>query len=919
MTAIEMTAQQFWQGSALARSMPHAHILPKALHPSLIAHHNTPGQLLQAWLAHVQRQQEDPASATLLRMGDFASEEALLQAVLGPQSAIAAPDRQRLLAFCRCLQRQHLEALKQRTGSLGGVEGVLKGAKQAMAKLVCLVERRPDTVALVDGDDVAGSLDRINRAFDAYVEGIISDMGAQLAQHDRAPLQNSSQVAVALKPRLIADLLLTSGGHLNLGLIDIIKHRFFAAGVPLLRHDQELKQTLDILAGSVSMQNQIHAIGKPCSPHLAVNDLMRVSLKLAPEAPLDGRQAKWVALAALLSDMRQGDVSSCFSTSVAIMMMDALKEKVLGDFIELLSRGKLTRAGRADQQEFIPVLEIGDSALAANITLESSGKMVSGTGYLWEAPGLIAACRQLGIADDDMQGCIEAVIAQLYVERALKPGDLLEVTVQSMIRRLVKAQAAPLLDRSLRRELKNRALLAFSAETHCPLLRAWESCLAAMAEAQSTNLVRRKITKCLAAALGPHWPRGFFGAPAKDAQRVQQVFANVVNHCIQLRYDPQVLVQSGGHGDGHSKILGAFTLHALKQGKNSLLAKPVETPEQFKRFVLNQLRRAGEILTKADGQDLPEQLALIDHLHAFVSRPDELASSFVKTAIRHYDVRNGAISDPLQVWRQLEHLPFRDAVGNDAATVYLKATGVAPGQPHTVRPKNGEELLRAFIAFGRARAQADQFLADDNPYQRYLATTTQHAFTLTPEDPSIVGAMDPAQTADQWILAHIIAPGQQVARLPMDGALKLRFHQAVCGKLLDEKMAPGFMEAVKKISATCNTVALYGNELRKLLLGMHAKPDVRLERALSKQLTDLLLTDVLPSETVAALTASAVRIADTNWEDKGARHLVFACFYNPLSQAVELATLDEEGRRLAALNQDEWVTYIPWEMYGVKL
>jgi hypothetical protein len=52
--------------------------------------------------------------------------------------------------------------------------------------------------------------------------------------------------------------------------------------------------------------------------------------------------------------------------------------------------------------------------------------------------------------------------------------------------------------------------------------------------------------------------------------------------------------------------------------------------------------------------------------------------------------------------------------------------------------------------------------------------------------------------------------------------------------------------------------------------------------------------------------------------DKEAHHLSFACFYNPLAQMVHLALLNEAGNHLSPLEQEEWVTYIPWEMYGIK-
>lgn len=896
--------------------IPPARISPKIFSSSLIAYHNTQGQLLQVWLSHINGLEKPSSEMPSFPFVNFSADTALIKAVLKRKgSEEFTQEKECIIKFLSDLQRHCLNSLPGQ--GIARIEGVLMSAKQHIAQLIFLADRDILAAVALLEENMLLSLEKIDAAFDSHVQEILQSLRAQTTLHDSVPIQNSTLAAVRKKPMLIADLLLTSTGHLNMGLVDLIKCRFFDQKLPLMHHEKELIHTLDILAESSRMQNKLHAVVKPFSPYLPSNDILRVSLGLPPETPLQDRHAKLAVLAALLSNLRQGEVGGCFGTSVAIMMMDPLKERVLDDLISLIGEGKVIREGRRPQKDFIPVLDISDSALQSTMTIESSGKCVSGTGYVWEAPGLTGACRQLGLEGKAARKAIRKAIGQIYESDGQGSSELLELTPEAVLKQVIRNLTGQL-QATQRRNLKYRAYLAFNNETHCPLLRAWESCLLSMAEDKSNNKIKRKIAQCIASVIEPQWPKRLFSFfKNKEVEKVKKIFNTVLNNSMLLHYDPQAFVQPAHIGDGDSRILGAFILHELKQGTSFVTAKPVETPEQFKRFVINQLKKTKHILSKVNEENIQKQQEAVDEILRFVSRGDGYASSFIKSAIRCYDVNNMDVSDPLENWKQLEHLPFRDVADNNSATIYAKAIGISPGQPQAVRPKDAEELLNAFIAFGRAGAKENPF-NEYNPYQHYMVKTIQHAFTLTPEDPSVLVAMDPSKKTEEWIQEYLIKPGKRVALQPATDNMKEKFREAICDKMLGTELRETFTQAAKKISTKYNTLSSYGYKLLKLLLKMSKQPTYRLENSLSRKLTEILLYDVMSPETAKDLISSAVRIATTHWVDKGAQQLSFACFYNPLACEIQLALLDEGGTRLTPLNQEEWVTYIPWEMYGIK-
>ncbi len=874
-------------------------------------YHNTITSLHQFWLQQLQRKADNAASSFSI----FDAEKNILQKLFDSPD----PHKASILQFCCSLFSKIQSHLTLPKDSID--HSAFDGVKTQIAQIIFLADHDLiGTSQLLNIYDPDSSLVAVQTAFEKALQINLNRVKKHQVRHSQAPLQDGAVAENVYKPIVIASMLVTSAGIMNLGLIDIIEKRFFHMHEGLHQHEKELIHTLDIIKNNPEIQQQLNRDFKPVNPNVASNDIIRVSLKLPHNVLPTKQHAKIAALAAMLSDMRQGDVGSCFASCVSIWMMGAMKSKVLADFIHILENGKLSRPSSTDQVDFFPVLDIADSSMQSLIEIDRKGKIQPAKGYIWAAPGLFAACRQIGIPAAEINKTFLDVLAKRFCLQK-EPTAFIKVTVEELIDSLIETNDH---DNSLNAQqitdLRKLALFTYSSETNPPLLRAWESCLAAMAESKNDSHIRQKIRHCVTLTLDSQWPNHLFTGLTNEAKKIQKVFYKVLDAGIQLRYDELTPFKVPDNGDGHSKTSGAFILHELSHASRSASAKRIQTPDEFRSFILNRLKVTREIFDRiAPPGERPKYQQVIKKIRDFINHSDSDYASFLKNVIRNYHSANKDLIDPLANWKQLEHLPFQDATGDVIAPVYNKATGLILESPEIVRPKNAEQLLAAFIDFARNHTASNQESKNVPISQRYLAATPQHAFTLTPADPSLCDALKSHLSAQAWIQQFLLAPGKTIANLPLSSEQKEIFINESAKLLLPAELCQAFKAAALSFTPSEDSVHAFSNQLLDLVLSFKSKSNPEVRSACSTTLTNIYLQNVISQSAAKILQQTIVRIADTNWIDQGARHIYFACFSDPVSNTLQLASVNEEGNELQALDQNEWVAYVPWEMYGVKL
>lgn len=633
-------------------SVNHFKTKQNASNVSKAAYLGIPSYLHESWIKNIQNSVSNQPSTTSL----FDAENQLIQSLYGSSTNSNA---KKVFLFCNLLKASSQGSLSSQNTLIEGA--AIDACKEQIAKLVFLAEKDlAKTASLIDPTNLSYSYLKIQSFYDKEIQKIIENIEHHRKQHEKIPLQDSRQVVSIHKPLAIASLLMTSSGILNLGLIDSIKKTFFDLKSDLRIHEKDLIQTLDVIKDSSEIQQTLRNIIKPASPNFVSNDLIRITLGLPVTVMPTNIQSKVVGLAALLSDIRQGDVGNYFATSVSILKMGPLKAKIASDLSSILNQGMLP--SKTDRPDFVPVIDSGDGTSQKLHSVKKNGMLDTSKGYLWEAPGIIAASKQLGIENTE----VEILLKKIIKERSLlnqTPCGTLDFTVEDLIIELIKKVKGNTLSIQQEVDLKNLALMAFNAETNVPLLAAWESCLAARADSSNGNKVRQRILECIKASIKDQWPKKILRGLTTEARKVQAIFYRMLESGIQLRYDEEVLVNLASNGveEGLSTVR-AFTLHELIQGKKTTSSKKISSPEEFRTFVLNRIKATQEVVNNmtslTDTQRKAYQQSL-DKINTFILKTRIGLQSFLYKTIKSYDKKNEVLNPDLNNWEELDHLPFR--------------------------------------------------------------------------------------------------------------------------------------------------------------------------------------------------------------------------------------------------------------------
>lgn len=161
---------------------------------------------------------------------------------------------------------------------------------------------------------------------DALVQADMQTLKDRLGSMSAIPLRNDEfdSFAESLCAKSLASFALTQAGRL-------MPSGYFEKLAEALRSGSVLKDEpptpalrtflvgqLSALATQADLRQTISSISAPPAENLAIEDQLRADLVIAPPAALTAADARQAVIGALLTPLRQGDVGSCFVTSVAI-------------------------------------------------------------------------------------------------------------------------------------------------------------------------------------------------------------------------------------------------------------------------------------------------------------------------------------------------------------------------------------------------------------------------------------------------------------------------------------------------------------------------------------------------------------------------------------------------------------------------
>jgi hypothetical protein len=249
---------------------------------------------------------------------------------------------------------------------------------------------------------------------------------AAQAAHASAKLQDAGKARNAEIARSVADRLVNDQGEFEVAGLYLNDPDELAKALGAAPHSKQVARALKRLRDEPALQEKLTSIGKP-DPKNPAAQMIRASLGLAPGDEVTEAHARKAALSAMLAEMRQSDVGSCYATGTAIRVHDSDPGRMLDDLKEMIETGKLTRnvqqGGKVVRLEVPVTTPVSTTSLDKKATVGRDGNLRKAGGEdatrqpLANTPSVTAAMKALGITPAQTAQKANAALAALRASK----------------------------------------------------------------------------------------------------------------------------------------------------------------------------------------------------------------------------------------------------------------------------------------------------------------------------------------------------------------------------------------------------------------------------------------------------------------------------------------------------------------------
>ncbi len=246
--------------------------------------------------------------------------------------------------------------------------------------------------------------------------------GSAANEQKKSKLQNPDRAANVELASTLSDQLVTEEG-LNVMALHLQNLDDLDDGTPA---GKAMARTLKQLRDDPKLQALFDGLPAPKRDN-PICDMLRATLGKKGDAELTPADVKKAVLSAMLAELRQMDVGSCFGTSVAVHVHDSQPSMMLKDMTEMLETGKVTRltGGRLVEAPVQP--RMSDAPMQTKLKLGKDGKLKSTNGKNLDAaqplestPAFSSAFDGLGIAGPKRKAALQTAQQDLKNQAALK-------------------------------------------------------------------------------------------------------------------------------------------------------------------------------------------------------------------------------------------------------------------------------------------------------------------------------------------------------------------------------------------------------------------------------------------------------------------------------------------------------------------
>ncbi len=775
-----------------------------------------------------------------------------------------------------------------------------------LGKIIFLVNKDPllaaDKINLKTKEE---SLLWIEAQFKVHIQELRNRLNTRYEDHKKTRLQSPELALRVYRGIEIADFLLTDIGTINAGIIPDLLEGFTQNQLQSYAYEIKIRNVLNVLLQSPKLRDKFSDITKPESTSAPANDILRIMLGKSSHSPVTDVDAKKAALGAMLSHLRQGPTGSCFATYIAIEMHSTRFEKTLEDFASLIKWGKLTRKVDGVSMDFPFIMRMGQSSLEEQLSVHPNGTLTdrdSRSSFLWDAPGLKAACYAMGL--DEPEKALMATVVKLFSVES-ETIDFKKMTVNDLLIMLA-LHVSELNSGKQKGTLYQKAVFAYESQTNNPLLKVWENAIAGMAEGKERSLIKTLILDATCRTIDKIIQETY---PVKAGMIASfiHLLENKLVSAIQLQYDPAAHKDLSAN-DQHSTE-AAFILYDKSNSFNFNEWKRIDTSAAFQSFLERKMNEVFKELGETEKNNLQKiflkqiQIILSEHIHS---------NEFVEALLKQYHPENASLKHPLQHISSLKYTPWATMTGNDSKNVfnvYMEASLISP----TVRfaPANAKALLAKIIDI--AKASVTNKSNKDLPANLLIPARIPalHTFLLMPGHPSFINALRNLGPAEKWIDDNVINTGRQIADTYIDMKTRLILITHAYQYLLPRDKIMDFIAEISKAPELISIKNFRNFILNTIKDIAPVENFIEIERA---RKLDTLLCQNIPEFLRKKLENSAVHFADTNWAE-GIHDIHFCFAVNPGTGELEIWEVYDNGTSLSALDQKKWLIDKEWEIF----
>ncbi|CAM2063915.1 hypothetical protein SCOR_01030 [Sulfidibacter corallicola] len=691
-------------------------------------------------------------------------------------------------------------------------------------------------------------------------------------------------------------------------------------------HQAHLLKILNLLANDAGFQNDLGAVRSPRGNGNPARNLIRATLGLPTGTAVTRTHTKRAVLAALLAEVRQGAVGSCFATSVAVMVHDEQPRKMLNMLSQMVRNGCFTGTYRPNANRRVDVaLPLNTTLNRDNYTqtirLTSTGDLtrvgrrnLADAQPLHELPGVKEALSAAGFPAINHAALVNGAIGRLippdnrsYFQQYQGVPHTFDTTVEAIVNDIIQNAGVNVPARTAAAEA------AFHAQMENPLMRAAEYTMAGFAETQHTSNEIRRIAGDAVGAFANNLfmetatiRAGIQGQDANETQRLQTAFDNFDQRWqenVFSVFDQNLIVEynsdfSQNHvaDDGHS-TKGGFELSWRDPVTRQVT--PIRTPNDLHRACLSGIKH-GLRLTNAT---IPNRSPIRRQMRALTRAVGELAEG----------VRGPGIdaTNMIQRIRHMQENPLGFAKGSNGTPAII---GMIYGKQASARARlqagnhhrasgDAKDVLRFAVQqmrtmHARITNHGNHFVQQDLRQFSVPTSNGPHAFLLKPGiDPNFVQAWQGHANIDTW-MGNTLNP----VALQTFSAQQITPHN-VATAVLQLNRYPGFnVNAASVLRRLGNLGGRTPANLNTALVAeLGGNPTANQKKIMGKVLFEVLNPPVTP-----------VVIADSNWGG-GDEVTLFGVLRNPFTGDDELWELSWDGTQPVnptpkyPLDQDKYV------------